>query len=344
MILTATNERVQAYLLSNTPPTTKAKESRLETFKQLIQKAGSFLSEIFPNKQKQVLDEILYLTSGCGIAKIGADRLAARADVSERTVSTTVKKIKETGQFIVARINSGRAGKYIFVDKLHLNFKEIMSVVFNTDATQFAYQFASLKKSETIDNTSSNDENSSSNHSISFINTSPLLCNSNATLDNEAVQEIQKEIDNSSIIDIQEQKQMMDQYATNEYQQLYFEAMNMFPLHEEIMSNLYKMALRVGSDATNKHFHAAKTVTLELNMQLHERTTIVKESVVALFTKMYEEEFNRSEVRAVNDEPIKNESNKIVFYDWLNEREESDLQILSNIPENKYFYNWLDER
>ena len=146
MILTASNERVQAYLLGNTPPTTTAKEKRLEKFQKLLETIGTFLSELFPNKQNHVLDEILYLTSGCGICKIGADRLAERAGVSERTASTAVYKLKQTNQFIVARINSGRAGKYIFVDKLHPNFKEIMDFVFNVDMEDLRNEQSNQKR------------------------------------------------------------------------------------------------------------------------------------------------------------------------------------------------------
>lgn len=346
MILTATNERVQSYLLANKPPTTKAKETRLDLFKQLIQKKiGVFLSELFPRKQEQVLDEILYLTSGSGIAKIGADRLAERADVSARTISTVVNKLKKTDQFIVARINNGQAGKYIFVDKLHPNFKEIMNVVFNIDAYQLAYQFASLEKSETVDTTDSNGDILGSNHLSSIINTSFLNNKyNNNQLDNDAVQEIQKEIDNEPVMDLNEQQKMIEQYATNEYQKLYFKTMNMIPLHEEIMSSLYKMALRVGSDATNKHFHAAKTATLELNMQLHQRTTNIRESVISLFTTMYKNLLNQQLVPEAGETPIKIESNKIVFYNWLDEREFDVPKTNVSIPESKYFYNWLDER
>lgn len=345
MILTASNERVQSYLLANTPPSTKAKETRLDLFIQLIQKAGGFLSELFPRKQEQVLDEIIYLTSGSGIAKIGADRLAERADVSARTLSTVVNKIKTTDQYIVARINNGRAGKYIFVDKLHANFKEIMDVVFNLDASQHAYQFASLEKSETVDTTALNIDNSGSNHLSSIINTSSLNNKYiNNQIDNEAVQEIQKEIVNEPVMDLNEQQKMIEQYATNEYQKLYFETMNTFPLHEEILSSLYKLALRVGSDATSKHFHAAKTATMELNMQLHQRTTNIKESMISLFTTMYKNVLNQEIVPEAGETPIKIESNRIVFYNWLDEREFDVPKTNVSIPESKYFYNWLDER
>ena len=344
MILTASNERVQAYLQGNIPPTTTAKEKRLEKFQKLLQTFGLFSSELFPNKQNNVLDEILYLTSGCGICKIGADRLAQRAGVSERTVSTAVRQLKITDQFIVARINSGRAGKYIFVDKLHPNFKEIMDFVFNLDAEQFAYQVASLQQTKNVDITASNNTKSDSNYFSSFIKTSFLYNNSSLNkIDNEAIQEIQQAIDEEPVINLDTQKEYLNQYATNEYQHLLFETMRIFPLHKELENNLYKLSLRVGSDATIKEFNIAKNVMFELNMQLVQSTTEIKNSVTALFSSLYKEALlsanHSKEIIELNNTV----SSNAIFYNWLDERENYDPQPKTQ-PNTPFFYNWLDER
>ena len=344
MILTASNERVQAYLQGNIPPTTTAKEKRLEKFQKLLQTFGLFSSELFPNKQNNVLDEILFLTSGCGICKIGADRLAERAGVSERTVSTAVKQLKTTDQYIVARINSGRAGKYIFVDKLHPNFKEIMGFVFNLDAEQFAYQVASLQQAENVDITVSNNTKSDSNYSSSFIKTSFLYNNSSLSeIDNEAVQEIQNAIDAEPAMDLDAQKEQLNQYATNEYQHLIFDTMRIFPLHKELENNLYKLALRIGSNSTIKEFHIAKSVMFELNMQLVQATTEIKNSITALFSSLYKEALSNADQQKENIKSKNTVSPNAIFYNWLDEREGC------NTPETTYadspfFYNWLDER
>lgn len=344
MILTASNERVQAYLLGNIPPTTTAKKKRLEKFQKLLQTSGLFLSELFPNKQNNVLDEILYLTSGCGICKIGADRLAERAGVSERTVSTAVKQLKTTEQYIVARINSGHAGKYIFVDKLHPNFKEIMNFVFNLDAEQFAYQVASLQQSENVDITVSNDTKSDSNYSSSFIKTSSLYNNSSLSkMDNEVAQEIQKAIDEEPNMDLNTQKEQLNQYATNEYQHLLFETMRLFPLHKKLENNLYKLALRIGSNATIKEFHIAKSIMFELNMQLVQATTEIKNSITALFSSLYKEALSNADQPKENIKSNNTVSPNAIFYNWLDERENYDAQPITQ-PNSPFFYNWLDER
>lgn len=344
MILTASNERVQAYLLGNIPPTTTAKKKRLEKFEKLLQTFGLFLSELFPNKQKNVLDEILYLTSGCGICKIGADRLAERAGVSERTVSTAVRQLKSTDQYIVARINSGHAGKYIFVDKLHPNFKEIMDFVFNLDAEQFAYPVASLQQAENLDITVSNNKKLDSNYSSSFIKTS-FLYNNNLLneMDNEAIQEIQKAIDEEPVINLDTQKEYLNEYATNEYQHLIFDTMRIFPLHKELENNLYKLSLRVGSNATIKEFNIAKNVMFELNMQLIQATTEIKNSVTALFSLLYKEALLNTNHSKELIEPNNTVSSNAIFYNWLDERENYDLQPKTQ-PNSPFFYNWLDER
>lgn len=343
MFLTANNERVQAYMLGNTPPSTNAKRKRLDLFKELLEKAGTFLSELFPNKQEHVMDEILYLTSGCGIAKIGADRLAERTNTSIRTVSTVVSKLKKTSQYIVARINSGRAGKYIFVDKLHPNFREIMDVIFRIDASQFAYQVACLTPSQNVDVTGSNDENSSSNHNNQFIKTSLIYNNSLANqLDEEAVQEIQSQIDDEPVMVLDAQKEQLEQYATNEYQHLLFDTMRILPLHKEIENNLYKISLRVGSNATIREYHLAKDAVFELNVQLIQSTTTIKQSIVALFEALYKEALSKPEKQTEPEQP--SASPNSIFYNWLEERENSGNTEPLPVQESPYFYNWLDER
>lgn len=69
---------------------------------------------------------------------------------------SAVKALKQTGEFIVARLikTQGGAGKYIFIDKKHADFKEIMSEVFSLSDYQIAElnaeQFAEQKKTESL--------------------------------------------------------------------------------------------------------------------------------------------------------------------------------------------------
>lgn len=139
-VWTVSNERVQMILDQSAKPNKTAKKTRWEMLKATIAQIGEFFSEFFPNKQRDVLDEIVYMTAATGIAKIGAATLAKNADASERTVSTVVNKLKKIGDYLVARI--GQAGKYVFIDSKHANFQTIIEFLFGTNAPLVAASLA----------------------------------------------------------------------------------------------------------------------------------------------------------------------------------------------------------
>lgn len=276
MILTANNQRVQ-HIITTSPvkPSTKLKKERLEKFQSIIQAAGQFLSELFPNKQQQVLDEIIFLTSGCGIAKIGADVLANRAGVSIRTVSTAVKKIKQDGQFLVARLNVGGARKYVFIDKLHINFKEIMDYVFSLDAEQFAYQFAEQVFPESLESVSTNDEKQVSNYNNSFITQA-----NNSFVNNNYIYNAHEEN-----VSGEEQEMYIQQYGT-EYQIKFFNLMKLWPLPVVLEKDLHKLSLAADMQ-NNKELEIAKNTFINLAKDLNKGLKITH-SVRSMFVGAYE--------------------------------------------------------
>ena len=106
-VLTATNKKVQLYLTySAEKPTTYIKNQRLEQLEETLWNRDLDIDVLFPNKQKLVLDYILYVTAATGISKVGADRIAERCNVSVRTVKTVVKTLKSLDEFLVARLIS----------------------------------------------------------------------------------------------------------------------------------------------------------------------------------------------------------------------------------------------
>lgn len=290
--LTASNERVQHFIhTSRVKPSTKLKASRMSLFEDIIRRAGKFISELFPKKQQQVLDEIIYLTSGCGICKIGSDVLANRAGVSVRTVNTVVKKMKDDGQFMIARINRSRAGKYIFVDKLHANFKEIMDYVFSENAEQFAYQFAEQVFHESLDVVSTNDENSVSNYNNSFnlFKTSSLNNNSIYNMQFENLKEVVQE---QSKQDVQGPSPYLDKYQSQLYK-----IIMMQPWPNVMKDNANNLCLSI--DIQNaKQFVQAKDSLKNLAMDLHEGLE-VKESLRAIFSKAYKKAVNRPALKNI---------------------------------------------
>lgn len=331
--LTASNQRVQWYLTYSTDrPTTTIKYKRLLALKQSLEERNVMLDELFPNKQQDVLDHILYITSASGISKVGADKLAERCECSTRTVYSAVNALKSTGEFIVGRLikTKGGAGKYIFVDKKHPDFKQIMREVFSLSDTRIkqlnAKEFSEQKLDESLDTSSVEGENQSPNLTIF----SQTCSNNNVYKGNESDTEIIKQaIDQEPALNIDEQRQRLTDYATNEYQLLLFDFLRDIPrLDNLITDNLYKLALSVGSDATARHFHIAKDVIFELNMQLLSRQTVVKTSIRALFDSLYHERLKslKSNCDALQDE-IEVFADKTdiarqdLFYNWLEVRE-----------------------
>lgn len=367
MLLTAKNKRVQAYIQNFTMNTKqekieakKLKNKRIEMFEKLIfSKLNCYLSELFTKKQSEVIDEILYLTSRGGIWKIGMDCLAEKAKCSKRTVAYAVQKLKKTDQFIVARLGDGKAGIYIFVDKLHKNFNEIMEFVFNVDATQYAYQFATHENSENVDNTGSEVENQDSNN-----NNSIYLLKHDLKHDNNNNNKQSTNNKNQAAIEtqctIEEQKEKIEKYATNKFQKSLFNFICELPFLPKIISdNAYKIALSIGNNVSEKEYSIATKVVLEMVVDLTNKKYGIETSVRALFKTMYLNKLNsfrKSKCNvSENTTSIENTTKstqkirKVPFYNWLDEREESNTtntKKQSYLPTRKGvpFYNWLDER
>ena len=331
---TASNQRVQHYLTFTTDqPTTAIKYKRLLALKDTLEEKNIMLDELFPNKQQDVLDHILYITASTGISKVGADKLAERCKCSTRTVYSAVNALKSTGEFIVGRLikTKGGAGKYIFVDKKHPDFKQIMREVFSLSDAKIAQldaqEFSEQKLEESLDMTSVEGENQSPNLNISINKT----CSNNIYLDNESDKEaIKNWIDLEPVLDLNEQRQRLTDYATNEYQVLLFDFLRDMPvLARPVADNLYKLALSVGSDSTAKEFVVAKDVLIELNMQLLSRQTVVKTSIRALFDTLYHERLKSLKTDALQlgdavdvfTDKSYTPASKVEFYNWLEERE-----------------------
>ena len=334
--LTATNQQVQFYLSFTTDrPSKKIKCQRLDALAASLEEKNIVMDKLFPNKQGGVLDHIVYITSASGISKVGADKLAETCGVSVKTVTNTVKALKMTDEFIVGRLEktTGGMGKYIFVDKKHPDFKQIMDVVFSISEHQFTEQFTERfterNLAETVDTTGLEGENNDFNHNNSFKSFKTCSLNNlyiNTESDKEA---IKASIDQESTLSLDEQKERLNEYATNEYQVMLFDFLRDMPrLDTSITDNLYKLSLAIGSNATIKEFNVAKDVVHELNMQLLARQTVVKTSVRALFDNLY-----LKRLKALRERSTASQEAIEVFADKT-----------AYIPRPDLFYNWLDIR
>lgn len=315
--LTATNQRVQFYLTYTTErPSTLAKRSRLKTLRSSLEERNVMLDELFPRKQLAVLDRILYITSGAGIAKVGADNLALKCDVSIRTVTNAVRALKQTGEFIIARLikSQGGAGKYIIVDKKHVNFREIMREVFCISDYKIAQlnaeQFAEQKSNESFEAVSLEDEKQSSNYNISYIS-KQVKDKYISGVANAIKEEIEKKPTPS--------REYVIEYASNPFQIDFYDVLNSMPYQKVIKSVQHILALRIGSDCDAIRFRKAKDIVHSIAMQLADG--YVFENIVATFSAALEKAVQYDVVAPVPIDKRPIETPKVPFYDWLRERE-----------------------
>lgn len=305
--LTATNQRVQFYLTYTTEkPNTAAKRERMAALKESLQEQGLMFDEVLPSKQLAVLDRILYITSGAGIAKVGADNLAEKCRVSKTTVYNAVKALKETGEFVVARLikTSGGAGKYIFIDKRHVNFKEIMREVFTLSEAKISELFVGQKNEKTIGAVSLNEENKDSN----FININLKQEKDNYINDIENIkQSIEKEANIPT-------REYVEQYASNPFQIAFYDLLSEMPYDSSILRLKHVLALRIGSDADAKRFNIAKNVIQSIAIRINDGYEF--ENIVAVFTAGLKNAVNYKKVIQAESKP-KYKVSRVTFYNWL---------------------------
>lgn len=134
-------------------------------------------------------------------------------------------------------------------------------------------------------------------------------------------------------MDIEEQREYIEKYATNEFQLATFKLIESMPMSDEIKAQAHLIALRVGSSATISDFVCAKTVLI--NMSVSSVDGLFFDNVVAAFTKAYEKAKSRA------NEPVRRPriaepsyKPKVPFYNWLKERSHASGRAL---------YNWLTD-
>ena len=324
--LTATNKRVQFYITYSTDkPTTTLKKQRLMMLEEALEQRNIMLDELFPLKQFKVLDYILYICSGTGIAKVGAEHIASKCGVSVTTVYNAVRSLKQTNEFVVARLikSGGGAGKYVFVDKQHTNFHEIMREVFMLSDTkikeQFSVEFVGQPNVTNVDTTTIDNEKQTLNFNKSF--KSKQEKDNNIALSINEKEAVKKEIEAKDTNSLEYVKE----YASNPFQIALYELINEMPYSNIIKSNSAVIGLRVGSDCDMSRFIMAKKIIHSMAMRIKEG--FVFNSVPAAFSKALEEALKRGKVEdksiLSNVKPgLSNErSTQHKFFNWLQERE-----------------------
>ena len=327
-LLTATNERVQFTIsFSGLQTNKKIKTKRLEVLKESLQdNTQLFFDEVFPRKQATVLDTILYYLSGSGIAKTGRDSLANKCDCSIRTVSSVVEKIREMPflHILVGKLKG--TNKYVFVDLLHQNAKEILREVFDLSdkeiAYRYAHHFAHPQNAETLEAVSLEGQNESPNclTDLSKQTNQNIISLNKEYLYSRELEAIKKEIENNA----QNNREYVVKYASNPFQIAFYDFLNGFPLPNSMEEVKSVLALRVGSNATAKTYSKATNLIMTMTKRIKEEGYQF-ENVVAAFTRGLEKAMKY----------VIPERKKPQGYNWLEEQEQ---------PKKGHFYNWLEER
>lgn len=316
---TAYNEDVQKYIER---PNTSSKKLIIEDMKVSVQASLKSFSKLFPTgtKRYQVMDTIIYLLSGGGISKVSASTLAKKANASVRTVYSAVKALKETCLFLVGGMADG-SNKYIFVYKNHADFQEILKNVFYLDeieettennhsiAGQIAEQVAGQRNAE-----------STVNKGVEGSKTNPIYNNFIISKQEKAI--IKHSVEDvliESQNDKQKEAEQIQEYCTNPYQKQIYNIItkNIGVYHPAIVEKASIIALRAGSNCTEKAFRKALNAVAKIDRALCMETEI--NSIPALFDKIYTDRIKYSPYYDKIKTAPKEKRDTSIYFNWLKE-------------------------
>ncbi|PHG67346.1 cytosolic protein [Bacillus toyonensis] len=342
--LTAYNADVQKYMQQNQLSTHKKNEI-IDAMRKRIDDTNQSFESLFPSrsKRKDVMDHIIYLLSGNGICKISAETLANKANCSVRTVTDTVRALKQTGEILVAGLADGK-NKYVFVLKTHPNFTSIMKEVFYIDANQIAErnaeQVAEQKNPEILEAVGLKDEKTSSNYtnSINSLNTLKQEKNNDRVSLMESIENELNEAQN----DIHNEFERVHTYFVNEYQEMMYHTIKAGTYHPILKTNASIIGLRVGSNCDKNLFHLAFNALGKVD-RLLKNNGILTDSVQSLFSRVYSNNIKRSRALKkahTSSSDAHNQKSSFIFYNWLEDtgtREPSTKTIDSSLVPGVYY-------
>ncbi|MGQ3738465.1 cytosolic protein [Bacillus sp. Fil] len=330
--LTAYNADIQKYMQQNQLSTQKKNEI-IDDIRNRINDTNQSFESLFPSrsKRKDVMDYIIYMLSGNGICKIAAETLAGKANCSVRTVTATVRVLKQTGKILIAGLADGK-NKYVFVLKTHPNFTTIMKEVFYIDAELNANQVAEQKNLETLETVRIEAEKTNSNYNNSINSFSSLKQEKN----NERVsliESIENELKEAQN-DVKKEFERIHIYYVNEYQERMYHTIKAGTYHPILKTNASIIGLRVGSNCDKGLFLLAFNALVKINRFLKNGGTLT-DSVQALFTKVYKNNIRLSQApKKVNtgSSDVHNKKTSFTFYNWLEESstKESSTNTIDN--------------
>lgn len=347
--LTAYNEQVIKWTKKPNEEVAKAaKKERMELFEE---KFDGIFEKSFTNTRKYVLDEIIYKSVETGVYSAMRSTIANNCEVSTRTVERTVDELKASGQFIVAYGANGHKSGYIFIDRLHKNFKSVMLDLFPEDAAEYikssheseleSKPLSSLENAEIADTPMVETAKTRNPLDLALSSFSFKQASNNNIYKARVSSYAGKEPKTKD----QKQKDYVDQWATNENQKVLFNRIKACEvgLLPCINEQAHIIALRIGDKATPSTVIQAMDIlvdlterklnhTLMLNCKL-DATTVVKVFHGQLIAKQ-----SRKPVQA-KVEPKKHVLGA-PLYNWLEEKAEQVVMTITQHPLlNKFFDN-----
>ncbi|AHA73840.1 cytosolic protein [Bacillus thuringiensis] len=334
--LTAYNADVQKYMQQNRLSSQKKNEI-IDDIRNHINDTNQSFESLFPSrsKRKDVMNYIIYLLSGNGICKISAETLASKADCSVRTVTDTVRALKQTGEILVAGLADGK-NKYVFVLKTHPNFTIIMKEVFYLDTDQIAElhakQVAEQKNHEPLEAVSLETEKTSSNYNNSSNSLHTVKQEKNNDIAS-LIESIESEFEESQN-DAQKEFERIHTYYVNEYQEMMYHTIKGGTYHPTLKANASIIGLRVGSNCDKSLFHLAFNALSKIDRFL-KNNGILTDNVQALFTKIYSDNIKLSRMRKKShtiSSDVHNKEKPFIFYNWLedNGTKESSVKTMDS--------------
>ncbi|OUC03763.1 cytosolic protein [Bacillus thuringiensis serovar medellin] len=317
--LTAYNADIQKYMQQSQLSTQKKNEI-INAIRNRINDTNQSFESLFPSrsKRKDVMDHIIYMLSGNGICKISAETLAGKANCSVRTVTTTVRALKQTGEILVAGLADGK-NKYVFVLKTHSNFTTIMKEVFYIDAELNANQVAEQKNHETLETVRLETEktNSNYNNSINSFNSLKQEKNNDKVSLMESIENELKEAQN----DVKKEFERVHTYYVNEFQEMMYHTIKSGTYHNILKTNASIIGLRVGSNCDKNLFCLALNALSKVDRFLKYNGTLT-DTVQALFSKIYSDNIKISKIQkkaSASNSDVSKPHTKLFFYNWLEE-------------------------
>ncbi|MGG5739661.1 cytosolic protein [Bacillus cereus group sp. IBL03679] len=343
--MTAYNKDVQKYMQLNKLCSQKKNEI-IDAIRNNVNDNNQSFESLFPthSKRKDVMDHIIYLLSGNGICKISAETLASKADCSVRTVTDTVRALKQTGEILVAGLADGK-NKYVFVLKTHPNFTTIMKEVFYVDADQIAElntkQVAEQKNAEAVEAVSLESEKTSSNYnnSINSFHSLKQEKNNDRVSLTESIENELEEAQN----DIQKEFERIHTYYVNEFQEMMYYTIKSSTYHHTLKTNASIIGLRVGSNCDKGLFCLALNAIGKIDRFLKSNGTLT-DTVQALFTKVYNDNIKAtkaSKTAITSNSEASKPHTKVLFYNWL--EEDKSKEPSTNTYTNATKYSFIPE-